>query len=70
MRTDKQQPKRPAVRSLKIQQIISFNARYARKEVPEIKLRGDWLRQLEFEAGERVVVTMMNGLLIITPMEQ
>lgn len=65
MRADKRQTiRRPEVRSLKIQPKTRFN-KYSQKEVPEIKLCGEWLQHLGFEAGARVTVTSMPDLLII-----
>lgn len=67
MRTNKRQTiRRPDVRSLKIQPKRRFN-KYSKKDVPEIKLCGNWLEKLGFEFGERVVVTAMPNLLIIRP---
>lgn len=60
--------RRPDVRSLKIQPKTRYN-RYSQKDVPEIKLCGDWLRELGFQLGERVTVTSMPSLLIIRPTE-
>ncbi|NIJ55165.1 SymE family type I addiction module toxin [Dyadobacter arcticus] len=61
-------PKRPEVRSLKIQPKIRQSF-YREKFVPEIKLSGEWLRNLGFESGNQVKVTTMQQLLIITPFE-
>ncbi|TLV03530.1 SymE family type I addiction module toxin [Dyadobacter luticola] len=60
--------KRPEVRSLKIQPKTRFNV-YEEKQVPEIKLSGEWLRNLGFQSGEKVKITTMNQLLIIQPFE-
>jgi len=69
MRTNKKQPiRRPDVRSLKIQPKTRFN-KYSQKDVPEIKLCGDWLQNLGFEIDARVTVTSMPHLLIIRPTE-
>jgi hypothetical protein len=52
--------KRPTVRSLKI------NKRYrARKQVPEIKLCGNWLEKSGFEKGKRVSVVVMEKVIIV-----
>ncbi len=65
MRTNKRQTiRKPDVRSLKIQPKTRFN-KYSQKEVPEIKLCGNWLQNLGFELGTRVTVTSMPNLLII-----
>lgn len=65
MKTNKKRTvKRPDVRSLKIQPKMRFN-RYSRKEVPEIKLCGNWLQNLGFIQGERIIITTMPNLLII-----
>ena len=68
MQTNKQGKKpgvrRPNVRCLKIQPRIR-DTRWSRSVAPEIKLCGNWLEELGFEYGKRVVVTTMEGLLII-----
>jgi Toxin SymE, type I toxin-antitoxin system len=58
--------KRPNVRSLKIQPKTRFN-KYSQKDVPEIKLCGEWLQRLGFEYGDRVMITSLPDLLIIQP---
>ncbi|MBL7839773.1 MAG: SymE family type I addiction module toxin [Cyclobacteriaceae bacterium] len=70
MRNDKQKSsiRRPNVRSLKIQPKTRFN-KYSQKNVPEIKLCGDWLQHLGFQLGARVTVTSMPNLLIIRTTE-
>jgi len=69
MRTNKRQTiRRPDVHSLKIQPKTRIN-KYSQKDVPEIKLCGDWLQSLGFEIGERVTVTSMSNLLIIRTTE-
>lgn len=70
MRNDKQKTSltRPDVRSLKIQPKIR-PGKYRRKEVPEIKLSGDWLRNIGFNQGARVTVTSLPNLLIIRATE-
>lgn len=56
--------KRPEVRSLKIQPQFRVN-KESTKQVPEIKLAGNWLKKLGFIPEQRVSITTMNGLLII-----
>ena len=56
--------RRPDVRSLKIQPRFRENA-YSTVDVPEIKLCGNWLSQLGFCQGRRVIITTMNELLIV-----
>jgi hypothetical protein len=69
MRNDKQKTiRRPDVRSLKIQPKTRFN-KHSQKDVPEIKLCGDWLQNIGFQLGERVTVTSMPNLLIIRTAE-
>lgn len=51
-------------RSLKIQPHIRLN-KYSRTEVPEIKLKGNWLQKLGFCPHQRVNITTKNKLLII-----
>ncbi|MGN6294603.1 MAG: type I addiction module toxin, SymE family [Chitinophagaceae bacterium] len=69
MRTSKKQTiRRPDVRSLKIQPKTRIN-RYSQKDVPEIRLCGDWLKNHGFDINARVVVTSMPFLLVIQPTE-
>jgi hypothetical protein len=56
--------RRPEVRSLKIQPRFRQNE-YSTVDVPEIRLSGNWLQQLGFCHGRRVIITMMNELLIV-----
>jgi toxic protein SymE len=56
--------RRPEVRSLKIQPKFRTNT-FEIKDVPEIRLCGNWLEKLGFFHGKRVVITTMNELLII-----
>ena len=56
--------RRPDVRSLKIQPRYRKNA-YSETTSPEIRLAGNWLEQLGFQLGKRVVITTMKELLII-----
>ena len=56
--------RRPDVRSLKIQPKPRLN-RFSTSTAPEIKLCGNWLEQLGFHYGKRVVITTMKELLII-----
>ena len=56
--------RRPEVRSLKIQPRIRDN-QWTTTTAPEIKLCGNWLEQLGFHHGKRIVVTTMKELLII-----
>jgi len=39
------------------------------REVPFLRLRGQWLSELGFECGEKVVVSAEPGRLVITPVE-
>jgi len=69
MRNDKRETiRKPDVRSLKIQPKRRFN-KYSQKDVPEIKLCGDWLKNLGFQLGSRVTVISMKNLLIIRTTE-
>lgn len=36
--------------------------------VPIIKLKGDWLRKLDFKEGEYVTIYAYQGILLIKPM--
>jgi hypothetical protein len=56
--------KRLEVRSLKIQPHFRVN-KESTKQVPEIKLSGNWLEKLGFIPEERASITTMTGLLII-----
>lgn len=68
MRTNGQKKKEkvkvPEVRSLKVQFKTRFNAN-SNKDVPEIRLCGNWLEKLGFHHGKNVSVTTMKELLII-----
>jgi len=69
MRTNKTNKiRRPDVRSLKIQPKTRCN-KYCQKDVPEIKLSGNWLQAMGFQSGARVMVTYMPELLIIRTTE-
>ena len=60
----KAKTKRPEVRSLKINK--RFRAtRYSSKQVPEIKLSGNWLEKNGFEKGKRVSVIIMDKVIIV-----
>ena len=61
--------RRPEVRSLKIQP-RGRESVFCSKDVPEIRLCGEWLKKLGFCQGKRVVVTTMNELLIIRLQEE
>ncbi|GAA4808720.1 hypothetical protein GCM10023231_42490 [Olivibacter ginsenosidimutans] len=66
MRTSKKKLSRqPEVRSLKIQPFIRFN-QFSQTTVPVIRLSGHWLEKLGFSPDQRVKVTTMNKLLIIS----
>ncbi|WP_425571135.1 SymE family type I addiction module toxin [Olivibacter ginsenosidimutans] len=67
MRTPKKKKvsRQPKVRSLKIQPVIKFN-RFSQTTVPIIRLSGLWLDKLGFSPDQRVRVTTMNKLLIIS----
>lgn len=56
------------MRSLKIQPKIRVN-KYSQKDVPEIRLCGDWLKNHGFAINARVVVTSLPYLLVIQPTE-
>jgi hypothetical protein len=68
MRTNEQKKKekikRSEVRNLKVQFKTRFNAN-SNKDVPEIRLCGNWLEKLGFHYGKKVSVTTMKELLII-----
>ncbi len=40
---------------------------YHYKSIPAIMLKGQWLKELGFEAGDYISVSCENGKLIITP---
>jgi hypothetical protein len=60
----KKPPRRPDVRSLKIQPHFKIN-RCSETTVPVIRLSGVWLDKLGFAPEQRVTVTTMDKLLII-----
>jgi len=53
-------------RSIKIQGRYRKSCRNKSKVVPEIKLCGDWLDKLGFKEGERVVITTLKRILVIS----
>jgi len=66
MQTPKKKVSRqPKVRSLKIQPVIKFN-RFSQTTVPFIRLSGLWLDKLGFHPDQRIKITTMNKLLIIS----
>lgn len=71
MRTNKNknQPKRPEVRSLKIQPRHRFN-KWSTSIVPELILRGKWLEEFGFEKESRAVIHASEGLIVIQPQKQ
>ena len=40
------------------------------KEVPELRLVGNWFEELGFGIGDRVSITMREKLLIIQPIQE
>ena len=70
MRTPRKQtrPKRPEVRSLKLQPKFRLYQRQT-NIVPELKLCGLWLEELGFEVGSRVTVHTSKELIVIRPEE-
>ena len=44
----------------------TFYSRARYKNVPQIRLQGDWLKELGFEEGTPINVECQNGRLIIT----
>jgi hypothetical protein len=56
---------KPHVRSLKVQSKFRRN-RYDNCYVPEIKLCGNWLEKFGFNAEDRVQITAMNRVIVIT----
>ena len=52
-------------RSLKIQPYLRLN-RYSVREVPQIRLQGNWLQQAGFYPHQRVRITTLDKLLIIS----
>ena len=55
-------------RRLTISEMVeSSRAAFARgRRVPMIRMRGDWLEENGFVAGERVVVTVEQGRIVLT----
>lgn len=58
----------PSVRTLKIQPKVR-ETRESQTITSEIKLSGNWLEELGFHYGKKVVVTTMKDLLIIRVQE-
>lgn len=59
-------PKRPEVRSLKVQPKHRTN-RWSKSIVPELILSGKWLEELGFKKESRVVVHTSKELIVIRP---
>jgi len=55
--------KQKTVRSLKIYEQSGYNY----KGTPTIMLKGNWLRELGFNAGDYVSIACEDGKLVITP---
>ena len=60
----KKPPKRPEVRSLKIQPRCRLN-QWSSNVVPEIKLCGNWLEKLGFSVEGRVTIHTSKDLIVI-----
>jgi hypothetical protein len=60
----KEKIKQPEVRSLKVQFKTRFNTN-SNKDVPEIRLCGNWLEKLGFHYGKKISVTTREKLLVI-----
>lgn len=67
-KTNKNTPKRPQIRSLKIQPKYRLN-RWSKSVVPEIILCGKWLEELGFAKESRVVVHTSKELIVIRPQD-
>ena len=65
----KKQPKRPEVRSLKVQPKYRLN-KWSTSVVPELVLSGKWLEASGFKKESRVVVHTSKDLIVIRPQEQ
>jgi len=46
-----------------------YQQRHQRSNVSEIRLKGIWLAQAGFEAGQEITVQVMDGCLIVTKKE-
>lgn len=58
--------KNTETRSIKIQGRYRKGYRNKSKVVPEIKLCGNWLEKLGFKEGNRVVITTLKRLIVIS----
>jgi hypothetical protein len=56
-------------RSLKVQE-TEAHRRYTRKSKPALLLKGAWLEEAGFNSNSRVLVTVENGKITITPQEE
>jgi hypothetical protein len=58
----------PTAKNLKIIEHVEAprSLRAGERRVPMIRMRGDWLEENGFVAGERVVVTVEQGRIVLT----
>lgn len=58
----------PSEKQLKIiEHVEAPRSSFARgRRVPMIRMRGDWLEENGFVAGERVIVTVERGRIVLT----
>ena len=53
-------------RTMKVYEASTVSGR-GYKFVPQIRLQGDWLKELSFEPGVKINVECQGGKIIITP---
>lgn len=67
----KPRPRADGERVLTVAQFCDSNARSRKKErMPMIRMRGQWLEQMGFRAGEYVIVTAEPKRLVLTIAEE
>jgi len=49
--------------------IASKHKGYPNRPVPELRLSGKWFKELGFAPGDKVSITVREGLILIQPLE-
>lgn len=57
-------------RSIRELSICSKYRGFSSKPVPELRVVGEWFRQLGFDIGDKVTITTRERLLIIQPVQK
>lgn len=60
---------KPQIRYMKLQELCRPLKYGEQSRVPELRLRGNWLRKAGFETKQYVSVTVMEGLLVVRMIE-